>query len=69
MATEEKITLKEAIDLAAKHGIFISRPTAIKWARPKRDGGHGLGYQLGPRGRWVVYKNKWMELVRKGASK
>lgn len=62
--TEKFWTPKEAAEYASKQGIFVSRPTVIKWCRE-----HNLGHQLGGKtsgkwGRWFIGRKKFRKFLR-----
>ena len=61
MPASKRITVPEAVTLAKReYGIFLSRPTVIKYAKEK-----GYGYQLGGAGgKWVILKDQFRRFCR-----
>ena len=55
-------SLSKAIEEAAKIGIELSKPTAIKWIKR-----YALGFQLGDEGgKWYLYPQKFMRYINGG---
>lgn len=59
----EKINATEAILLADREGVPLTRPTIIKYCTE-----HGIGYQLGGTqwGRWIIHTKKFIKFLDDG---
>lgn len=59
---KDKISIEEAIEVAEKKGVSVTKPTVITWCdRYKQD---KLGSKLG--GRWYVDRKNFEDFLDKG---
>ena len=54
---KRQIGTREAIEIATKAGIKLTRPTLVSWCEK-----YGLGHQLGT-GKWSVYKYLFIDFL------
>lgn len=64
MPAKTRLTMKEAMQYARRHGVMLSKPTIIKYLAE-----YDLGYQIAGKGsKWIIYKEKFRRFIR-GADK